>query len=360
MALRAVASPHKNNMDLNDETIIQTSKKKILLLVLGACVFVALGIWMFSLDDATIQAKRGMNNPMLVHGLGLLAIVFFGVFGLVGLKKLFNNRPALILNKSGIVDNASSVSAGFIPWSKVVGARIVEMPKQKMLVIDVRDPEEYLARGNRLKQTLNKANYNMVGSPISIPTDVLAINFSELASLFDHYQRKYGGGPGGGDTSYSALEDEGSSSQSIIENDGQAEGLIKDGEAPEQRLLNWSPAAVKGTVGAGGIGILVLFLSSTDLLFQVHIPFWVAFTASLLPMFIFSVAVPGFLPQKFVRPAQWFAAVWYLVFAILAISLAAFRGLGGIEFLLVGFILLGAWPCIAAVRKLLNSSAPVL
>jgi hypothetical protein len=69
-------------------------------------------------------------------------------------------------------------------------------------------------------------------------------------------------------------------------------------------------------------------------------------------MFIFFVAVPDFLPRRFVRPAQWFAAVWYLVFAVLSISLAAFRGLEGIEFLLIGFILLGAWPCIAAVRKL--------
>jgi hypothetical protein len=69
-------------------------------------------------------------------------------------------------------------------------------------------------------------------------------------------------------------------------------------------------------------------------------------------MFIFFVAVPDFLPRNLVRPAQWFAAVWYLVFAVLSISLAAFRGLEGIEFLLVGFILLGAWPCIAALRKL--------
>ena len=240
-------------MDSNDEIIIKVSKKKILLLVLGACVFVALGIWMFSLDDATIQGRRGMNNPVLVHGLGLVAIVFFGVLGLVGLKKLFNTKPALILNKSGIVDNASSVSAGFIPWSEVGGARIVEMPNQKMLVIDVRDPEEYIARGSRLKQTLNKANYNMVGSPISIPTDVLAINFSELASLFDQYHRKYGGGPGSANTNFSTLEDEGSSSQSIVGNDGQAEGMINEGEAPEKQLLNWSPGAVRATAGAGGI-----------------------------------------------------------------------------------------------------------
>ena len=72
-------------------------------------------------------------------------------------------------------------------------------------------------------------------------------------------------------------------------------------------------------------------------------------------MFIFFVAVLISFRKSLCAQAQWFAAVWYLVLAILAISLAAFRGLGGVEFLLVGFILLGAWPCIAAVRKLLSN-----
>jgi hypothetical protein len=339
-------------MDSNDERIIKTSKRKIVLLLLGACVFVAIGIWMFSRDDASIQSGRSMNDPMLVHGLGLVAIVFFGIFGLVGLKKLFDNKPALILNNSGVIDNASSVSAGFIPWSDVVGARIVNVQKQKILVINVRDPEEYIARGNLLKQTLNKANYNMVGSPISISANVLAMNFSELTSLFDQYQRKYASGPGGASGRHSTLEYDGGPTESHAGQYGQVKGLINHSEAPEMQLLNWPPVAVRATVGAGGIGILVLFLSSTDLLFHMRIPFWIAFTASLLPMFVFFVAVPDFLPRRFLRPAQYFAAAWYLVFAIFSILLAAFRGLEGIEFLLIGFILLGAWPCIAAVRKL--------
>ncbi|HXD34827.1 MAG TPA: STM3941 family protein [Pyrinomonadaceae bacterium] len=348
MRVKTENLPGKYDMDSNDETIIEMSKKKIVLLLLGVCVFVAIGIRMFTLDDASIQSGRGMNNPMLVHGLGLAAIVFFGIFGLVGLKKLFDKKPALILNNSGIVDNASSVSAGFIPWSEVVGARIVEVQKQKMLVINVRDPEEYIARGNLLQQTLNKASYKMVGSPISISSNMLAINFSELISLFDQYQRKYAGA----NRLHSNLEPDGSSPESVSVQDGQVEGLINLAEAPETQLLNWPASAVRGTVGAGGLGILVLGLSSMDLLFHIRLPFWIAFTASLLPMFIFFVAVPDFLPRRFVRPAQWFAAVWYLVFAVLSISLAAFRGLEGIEFLLIGFVLLGAWPCVAAVRKL--------
>ena len=342
----------KHEMDSGDETIIGLSKTKIVLLLLGASAFVAAGIWMFSLDDASIQSRRRFNDPMYVRGLGLVSIVFFGACGLFALKKLFDKKPGLVFNSSGIVDNASSASAGFIPWSEVMGAEIFEIQKQKLLIIKVRDPQKYIARGSSLKQTLNKANYKMVGSPISIASNTLEIKFSELAALFDRYQRTYGVGPGGADLSHPLLEQDVHSPGGFGAHVGPDGDSIKVGVRPEAQLLNWSPGAVKGTVGAGGIGILVLSLSSLDLLFHIQIPFWAGFTASLLPMFIFFLAVPDFLPRRVIRPAQWFAAVWYLVFAALSILLAAFRGFEAVDLLLGGFILLGAWPCLVAVRKL--------
>jgi hypothetical protein len=339
-------------MDSSDETIIELSKTKIVRLLLGASAFVAAGIWMVSLDAASIQSQRRFNEPMYVHGLGLVSIVFFGIFGLLALKMLFNKKPGLVFNNSGIVNNASSVSPGFIPWSEVVGAEIFEIQKQKMLIIKVRDPQAYIGRGSSLRRTLNKANYKMAGSPISISANALKIDFSELVALFDQYQRKYGVGPGSADMRQPRLEQgvrSPKASGGRIEHDGDS---IKLAVEPETQLLNWSPGAVRGTVGAGGIGILVLCLSSLDMLFHIQIPFWPAFTASLLPMFIFFLAVPDFLPHRVVRPAQWFAVVWYLVFAALSISLAAYRGLAAVDLLLAGFIMLGAWPCLVAVRKL--------
>jgi hypothetical protein len=323
-------------MDSSDETIIEPSKTKILLLLLGASAFVAAGIWIFFLDDASIQSHRRINDPVYVRGLGLVAIVFFGIFALYALTKLFDKKPALIFNNSGIVDNASSASAGFIPWSEVIGAEIFEIQKQKLLIIKVRDPQEYIARGSSLRQKLNKANYKMVGSPISISANTLAINFSELAPLFDRYQRKYGVGTGSANMRRSGLGQTVRSPEVMGGHVMHDEDSIKLYVEPKTQLLKWSLGAVRGTVGSGGIGIFVLFVSSLDMLFRIQIPFWPAFTLSLLPMFIFFLAVPGFLPRRVIRPAQWFAAVWYLVFAALSILLAAYRGLAGVDLLLVG------------------------
>ncbi len=284
-------------MDSGDETIVELSKTKIMLLLLGASAFVAAGIWMLTLDDASIQSQRRFNDPVYVHGLGLVSIVFFGICGLFALKKLFDKKPGLVFNNSGIVDNASSVSPGFIPWSEVVGAEIFEIQKQKLLIIKVRTPQEYIARGSSLRQTLNKANYKMVGSPISISANALAIKFSELVSLFDRYQQKYGVWPGSADMRQPRLGQTVRSPEVPGGYVGHDADSARPDVEPEAQLLNWSPGAVRGTVGAGGIGILVLLLSSLDMLVHIQIPFLAGLTVSLLPMLIFLLGVADFLPH---------------------------------------------------------------
>lgn len=178
-------------MSAIDEKIIELSKKKILLLILVSCAGVALGVWLFSLDAATIQSHRRFNSPPLVHGIGVASIVLFGLCGIFGIKKLSEKKPGLILNSYGVIDNSSAISAGLIPWNEIVGVEIFEMRKQKMLIVKVKDPKKYIERGNRLKQTLNNANFKMCGSPIAITSNSLKISFSELLALFSKYQQKY-------------------------------------------------------------------------------------------------------------------------------------------------------------------------
>jgi hypothetical protein len=183
-------------MESNDETIIELSKAKLNLAILGSCAFVAAGAWMLSFDAAEIRSGRSFNfffrEPWVVYGFGLAAILFFGAAALYASVKLFDKRPGLILNSSGFVDNASGVAAGFIPWSEVVGAGIYEVQGQKMLIVGVRDPRKYIERGNALKRLLNKGSYKMTGSPVAVSSVALKIDFKELVSLFERYQRKYG------------------------------------------------------------------------------------------------------------------------------------------------------------------------
>jgi hypothetical protein len=183
-------------MNSVDEKIIEQSKSKIAGGIVGSGAFVAIGMWLLSVDATTIRSQRSfslfLNNPTYAHGLGVAAIVFFGLCGILLIKRLFNKKPGLVFDNSGIVDNSSSVSAGFIPWSEIVGSEIFDLQRQRILVIMVKDPQKYIERGNSVRRTLNIANNEMCGSPIAISSNALKINFPELQALFNEYQRKYG------------------------------------------------------------------------------------------------------------------------------------------------------------------------
>ena len=186
-------------MNYADETIIERSRAKVVLLILVSCALVALGAWLLSLDEATIRSLRRFDNPVVVRGIGLVVILIFGLCLLVGLKMLFDKKPALVFSSSGIVDNASDVAAGFIPWSEIMGAKVLEIQQQKTLVISVRDPQKYIDRSGAMKRALNQSSYKMLGSPVAISASTLKINFPQLVSLFEQYRHKYGAGPGGAD-----------------------------------------------------------------------------------------------------------------------------------------------------------------
>lgn len=174
-----------------DDRIVELSKTKISLLLIGAMVFVALGILMYQLDPAWIESQRRFNSPLLVHGIGIASIVFFGLCGVIGIEKFLDKKPGLILSSAGIVDNSSGVSAGLIPWSEIQGFGIFEIQKQQMLVIKLADPEKYIQAGGSMKRAINRMNLKMCGSPVAISSNSLKIGFSELVSLCNSYHAKY-------------------------------------------------------------------------------------------------------------------------------------------------------------------------
>lgn len=174
-------------MNTTDEKVIELSKTKILFLVTVACGFVVGGFWMLLLDSAEIAVQRRFNSPILVHGIGVLSIVFFGLCAVFGVKKIVDKRPGLILSATGIFDNSSGVSAGLIPWSEILGFDIFEVQKQKTLVVKVTKPERYIEVGGSVKRALNRMNIKLCGSPIAITSNALDIDFDELLEVCDTY-----------------------------------------------------------------------------------------------------------------------------------------------------------------------------
>lgn len=179
-------------MNRADETRIMASRSRALAAVLGACVFVAAGFWLLSLDDATIRSLRGHDHPLVVRGFAVVAIVFFGACAVKAGASLFDRKPRLVLNESGLIDCSGGTAAGPVAWPEIVDMGLRYVRRQEMLVVTVRDPHKYAERGSKLQRSLMKANQAMWGSPIVIAIGTLAIRSSRLQSLLQHYRRKYG------------------------------------------------------------------------------------------------------------------------------------------------------------------------
>jgi hypothetical protein len=181
-------------MPFLEEKVIELSKIKLLFAILGSLLFVALGLWMVSIDSATIESLRRYNYPLIVRGLGIVGILFFGFTGIMTLKKIFDKKPGLILNSMGIIDNSSSISDNIlIPWSEISGLNIYEVTKkQKFLVFLLKNPDKYIEAGNSLIHTLKRVNYEKSGSPLAISSNSLKISFNKLVEISNEYFAKYG------------------------------------------------------------------------------------------------------------------------------------------------------------------------
>lgn len=183
-------------MNATDELAIELSKTKIVIIIVGSCAFVALGVWLFAMPPESIHHMTPVmglpfNNPLFVHSVGIVAIVFFGGCAVYGIRKMFDKKPGLVFNSAGIIDNSSGVAAGFVPWNEILGAEIFQIMNQPCLVIQVKNPENFVARGNPLKSLAMKTNMKMCGSPITIGPNTLKMSFPELLTTFQRYHQAY-------------------------------------------------------------------------------------------------------------------------------------------------------------------------
>lgn len=168
-------------MPLEQRIEIPLSKSKLVLMFMGALVFVAIGFW-FALAPPDID--NSFWGPTKIAIAGYASIIFFGLCGVVIVRKLFDNKPGLIIDSKGLIDNSSGLSAGYILWTDVENISVVEIQKQRLLMLEVKNPQDYINRqGNLLKRKSMEFNDKIFGTPLSITANGLKISFQELSAL---------------------------------------------------------------------------------------------------------------------------------------------------------------------------------
>lgn len=165
---------------------IPLSKKKLIKMLIGSIVFVAAGLW-FLIKPPTIS-NPFFGNPTTIFLIGLAAILFFGLISVYIIRKLQDNKPGLIINSTGLIDNSSGVSAGQILWTDIENISVIEMHRQKLIMLEVNDPQSYIDKQtSSFKRKVMQMNFNMYGTPLSITSNALEINFEELLNILNNH-----------------------------------------------------------------------------------------------------------------------------------------------------------------------------
>ena len=161
---------------------IALSKKKILLMLLGSLAFFALGLW-FIISPQTISSSNG-GSPTTIVIAAYATILFFGLSIFVLIKKLLDSKPGIIIDQICLTDNSSGMSAGHILWSDIEDISVIEIQRQKLIMLQVRNPLDYIDKQTSgLKRKMMQMNYKMYGTPIIITSNGLKISFEELLSI---------------------------------------------------------------------------------------------------------------------------------------------------------------------------------
>ncbi|MGO4904750.1 STM3941 family protein [Flavobacterium sp. W20_MBD1_R3] len=169
-------------MSEENQIEIPLSKQKMYLMLFGSIIFVVIGTWLVVNPPKSNHSIFG--NPMVILISGISAIIFFGYTTFILLKKLPDNKPGLIINSEGIIDNSSGVAAGIVLWTDIIEISTANVMNQKFLMFIVKNPEEYINRQNGIvKRKAMEINYKTYGSPISISANTLNTNFEELYKL---------------------------------------------------------------------------------------------------------------------------------------------------------------------------------
>ena len=132
----------------NEKVEIYSNKTAWIFYFLGAIIFVIAGIFIiiYGKEYQPVFSNpflRFMHNKVTQIFIGIMGILFFGFAAIVFFIKIFDKKPGLIIDSTGIIDNPNRISARHIRWENITG---IKSFKGKSVVIVIDNPNEYIER----------------------------------------------------------------------------------------------------------------------------------------------------------------------------------------------------------------------
>jgi hypothetical protein len=173
-------------VDTSATTEIHASPLKTALMGLGCVGFVIAGCYL-----ATSTVGTGPYPPVALNIVGYASILFFGLCGIIWLKRALATRgPVIALSPQGLTDHR--VSHDIIPWPAVHSLSTWKHSGQSILVIGLKPGEEQKLRLTAIARMTRKANTALGADGLSIVATGSKVSFDRLMELASAYLARYG------------------------------------------------------------------------------------------------------------------------------------------------------------------------
>lgn len=165
------------------EFVAYPSRWRLILMALGAVLFVVAGLWMIGLFGPPPESRRYSAGILMV--IGWISILLFGGIGVAIIKRMFSTQEQVRITTQGIFTR--DWSDDMIPWSEIIDVSTWSSNGQSMVVLHLRDPSRFPGRGMLAK--LAKANKMLTGGDIHISMTGTDRSFDEAMQAIRHYWR---------------------------------------------------------------------------------------------------------------------------------------------------------------------------
>lgn len=132
----------------------------------------------------------GVLKPMMLLAMWVNAFLF-GASAWQLFSKARQAGEGMLIDTVGIHDHIAQKSR-LISWEDIAGLRSVKVSGGSFILVDVDDPESYIAKAGGLLQRKGlQTNLKRYGTPIAIPTNNLKLGHDEIFVLLEQELRQY-------------------------------------------------------------------------------------------------------------------------------------------------------------------------
>jgi hypothetical protein len=173
---------------MSNPVIITLSKTKLIRNTLLTGLFFVAGLFFIIKPSWFIRS----TDTSVIVIIGYIVMALAGLVLLVYLVKLADKKPALVIDKEGILDNSSGVSAGKILWSDIKKISVEQVSGQQFIMVEVKNPQQYIkAQKNPLKKSMMSLNYSLYKTPVHITSMGMNVKFDDLYKAIENGFQQY-------------------------------------------------------------------------------------------------------------------------------------------------------------------------